>query len=193
MAVLFPFANVGRISPIITHCADYVELFMRTYIAKHGRRLSIYSPSNLRVRRRRCPWRNRVMYWISHISLRQHAILYRQVVTRANRSQTPKQDSPRESEGGGSGKCRDRSYRSKASVIGEGTGCMQPKNFPGAQRATCRFARPPVGADQVFTQPTGTFTSGLSTDWSPAPPPDITTVVARQVPLTRFSPAGNAN
>ena len=33
MAVLFPFANVGRISPIITHCADYVELFMRTYIA----------------------------------------------------------------------------------------------------------------------------------------------------------------
>src|SRR5260370_16987741 len=32
MAVLFPFANVGRISPIITHCADYVELFMRTYI-----------------------------------------------------------------------------------------------------------------------------------------------------------------
>jgi len=34
MAVLFPFANVGRISPIITHCADYVELFMRTYIAR---------------------------------------------------------------------------------------------------------------------------------------------------------------
>jgi Response regulator containing a CheY-like receiver domain and an HTH DNA-binding domain len=32
MAGLFPFANVGRISPIITHCADYVELFMRTYI-----------------------------------------------------------------------------------------------------------------------------------------------------------------
>src|SRR6516162_713787 len=36
MAVLFPFANVGRISPIITHCADYVELFMRTYIAGHS-------------------------------------------------------------------------------------------------------------------------------------------------------------
>ena len=33
-SVLFPFANVGRISPIITHCADYVELFMRTYIAE---------------------------------------------------------------------------------------------------------------------------------------------------------------
>jgi hypothetical protein len=54
---------------------------------------------------------------------------------------------------------------------------------------TCRFARPPVGADQVFTQPTGTFTSGLSTDWSPAPPPDITTVATGKVPLTGFSPA----
>src|SRR5215467_984392 len=53
-------------------------------------------------------------------------------------------------------------------------------NFAASLRfafaATCRFARPPVGADQAFTQPTRTFTSGLSTDWSPAPPPDITTV-----------------
>ena len=32
-------------------------------------------------------------------------------------------------------------------------------------------------------QPTGTFTSGLSADWSPAPPPDITTVATGQVPL----------
>jgi hypothetical protein len=39
MAVLFPFANVGRISPIITHCADYVELFMRTYIEKVAKRV----------------------------------------------------------------------------------------------------------------------------------------------------------
>jgi hypothetical protein len=39
MAVLFPFANVGRISPIITHCADYVELFMRTYITELVREL----------------------------------------------------------------------------------------------------------------------------------------------------------
>jgi hypothetical protein len=54
---------------------------------------------------------------------------------------------------------------------------------------TCRFARPPVGADQVFTQPTRTFTSGLPTDWSPAPPPDITTVATGQVPLTGLSPA----
>jgi hypothetical protein len=42
MAVLFPFANVGRISPIITHCADYVELFMRTYIDINCRQ--IFSP-----------------------------------------------------------------------------------------------------------------------------------------------------
>jgi len=54
---------------------------------------------------------------------------------------------------------------------------------------TCRFARPPVGADQVFTPPTGAFISGLSTDWSPAPPPDIATVATGQVPLTWFSPA----
>src|SRR5438046_8154698 len=33
---------------------------------------------------------------------------------------------------------------------------------------------PLVGADRASTQPTGTFTSGLSTVWSPAPPPDIT-------------------
>ena len=39
-----------------------------------------------------------------------------------------------------------------------------------------RFARPPVGADRGFPQPTRTFTSGLSTDWSPAPSPDMTTV-----------------
>lgn len=136
-----PFSN--RTHSWLRRRPSMIKSFRTPELAKLGRRLSIYSPSNLRARRRRCPWRNRVMYWISHISLRQHAILYRQVVTRANRSQTPKQDSPRESEGGGSGKCRDRSYRSKASVIGEGTGCKQPKNFPGSQRATCRFARPP--------------------------------------------------
>src|SRR5215469_5573555 len=38
-------------------------------------------------------------------------------------------------------------------------------------------------------QPTRTFTSGLPTDWSPAPPPDITTVATGQVPLTGLSPA----
>src|SRR5207302_9431974 len=32
MVALFPFANVGRILPIIAHFSEYVELFMRTYI-----------------------------------------------------------------------------------------------------------------------------------------------------------------
>jgi hypothetical protein len=62
-------------------------------------------------------------------------------------------------------------------------------SLPFAFVTTCRFARPPVGADQAFTQPTRTFTSGLPTDWSPAPPPDITTGATGQVPLTGLSPA----
>jgi len=33
MAVLFPSANVGRTSTIIAYFAEYVELFMRVYIA----------------------------------------------------------------------------------------------------------------------------------------------------------------
>jgi hypothetical protein len=47
---------------------------------------------------------------------------------------------------------------------------------------------PLVGADRASTQPTGTFTSGLSTVWSPAPPPDITTETTGQFPLAGFSP-----
>src|SRR5438093_337218 len=44
MVALFPFANVGRILPIIAHFSEYVELFMRTYIghaavAPHQRRV----------------------------------------------------------------------------------------------------------------------------------------------------------
>jgi hypothetical protein len=35
-------------------------------------------------------------------------------------------------------KGRDCPYVSKASVIGEGTGCMQLMNFPGSQGTTCR-------------------------------------------------------
>src|SRR6266481_530602 len=58
-----------------------------------------------------------------------------------------------------------------------------------ARATTCRFARPPVGADQVFTQPTGTFTPGLSTDWSPFPPPGMNTGAIGQVPITGLSPA----
>jgi hypothetical protein len=47
---------------------------------------------------------------------------------------------------------------------------------------------PLVGADQAFTQPTGTFTSGLSTVWSPAPAPDITTETTGQFPLAGLFP-----
>jgi hypothetical protein len=61
--------------------------------------------------------------------------------------------------------------------------------LPFAFATTCRFACPSVGADQVFTRPTRTFTSGLSTDWSPVPPPDITTGATGQVPLAGLSPA----
>ena len=39
-----------------------------------------------------------------------------------------------------------------------------------------------------FPQPTRTFTSGLPTDWSPAPPPDIATGATGQVTLTGLSP-----
>src|SRR5215472_18456658 len=57
-----------------------------------------------------------------------------------------------------------------------------------ALATTCRFARPPVGADQVSTQPTGTFTPGLSTDWSPSPPPGITTGQLGNFPWRDFHP-----
>jgi hypothetical protein len=74
---------------------------------------------------------------------------------------------------------------------------VRERNFEASLRftfaATCRFARPPVGADQAFAQPTRTFTSGLSADWSPAPPPDITTVATGQAPPAGLSPASNAN
>src|SRR5207248_10315668 len=40
MVALFPFANVGRILPIIAHFSEYVELFMRTYIAQPGKRFT---------------------------------------------------------------------------------------------------------------------------------------------------------
>src|SRR5438874_8578275 len=46
---------------------------------------------------------------------------------------------------------------------------------------TVRFAynlptcSPPCRSRPGLAQPTGTFTSGLPADWSPAPPPDIST------------------
>ena len=48
---------------------------------------------------------------------------------------------------------------------------------------------PFVGADQAISRPTEAFTSGLSTAWSPAPSPDITTGATGQAPLTGLSPA----
>ena len=48
---------------------------------------------------------------------------------------------------------------------------------------------PFVGADQVFAQPTRAFTSGLPSDWLPAPSPGITTGATGQVPLAGLSPA----
>src|SRR5947208_8766100 len=47
---------------------------------------------------------------------------------------------------------------------------------------------PLVGADRASTQPTGTFTSGLSTVWSPAPLPDITTETTGQFSLAGLFP-----
>jgi hypothetical protein len=45
------------------------------------------------------------------------------------------------------------------------------------------------GADQICIQPSKTFTSGLSTVWSPAPSPDITTVPTGKLALAGLSPA----
>ena len=61
--------------------------------------------------------------------------------------------------------------------------------LPFAFATTCQLARPPVGADRAFILPTRTFTSGLPTDWSPAPSPDMTTVASEQFPSAGLSPA----
>src|SRR5947208_9972164 len=45
MVALFPFANVGRILPIIAHFSEYVELFMRTYIQREQPCLCFYAES----------------------------------------------------------------------------------------------------------------------------------------------------
>ena len=94
--------------------------------------------------------------------------------------------------------CRERWPSTRSEGLGISNNPHTPihvrtRNFgaflPFAFATTCRFACPPVGADQVFTQPTRTFTSGLPADWSPAPPPDITTGATGQVPLAGLSPA----
>src|SRR5206468_2496822 len=55
----------------------------------------------------------------------------------------------------------------------------------------CRVACLPGGSDRdCSTQPTETFTSGLSTGRSPFPPPDITTVPTGRVAPAGLPPAG---
>jgi len=51
---------------------------------------------------------------------------------------SPEMGFPTRIGGCGRWKCRDFPYTSKASVIGEGTGCMQLMSFPGSQETTCR-------------------------------------------------------
>ena len=54
---------------------------------------------------------------------------------------------------------------------------------------TCRVARPPDGADRVLRPADGDFYIRASGGWSPAPPPDITTVATGQFPLAGLPPA----
>ena len=70
-----------------------------------------------------------------------------------------------------------------------GEGCDFGALLRFACATTCCFVSPPVGADQICTQPTRAFTSGLPTVWSPAPPPDITTMPTGKHALTGLSPA----
>ena len=50
------------------------------------------------------------------------------------------------------------------------------RGFSGSHIATaCQVACPPCTDLTGSLQPSGTFTSGLQTGWSPFPPPDITT------------------
>ena len=61
-----------------------------------------------------------------------------------------------------------------------------------ASATACQVARPPC-TDQTGTpQPSGTFTSRLSTDRSPSPSLDITTTVTGLLLLAGLSPAGMA-
>jgi hypothetical protein len=58
------------------------------------------------------------------------------VVTKANRSQAPKFGFPTSESEGGMLEVPRASGLVEGCVIGEGTGCMQPMNFPGSQRTT---------------------------------------------------------
>ena len=62
-------------------------------------------------------------------------------------------------------------------------------SLPFACATTCRFVHPPVGSDRIRIPPTRIFTAGLSTVWSPAPPPAIATVATGQFPPAGLAPA----
>src|SRR6266480_3175603 len=57
MVALFPFANVGRILPIIAHFSEYVELFMRTYIGRRTEPPPVPHNSPLQALYLRSKWR----------------------------------------------------------------------------------------------------------------------------------------
>jgi len=61
-------------------------------------------------------------------------------------------------------------------------------SLPFTCATTCRLVRPLSDLTE-HAQPTGAFTSGLPTDWSPAPPPDMATVATGQVPPAGLPPA----
>jgi len=58
------------------------------------------------------------------------------VATKANRSQAPKFGFTTSESEGGMLEVPRASGLVEGCVIGEGTGCMQPMNFPGSQRTT---------------------------------------------------------
>src|SRR5271169_6640928 len=61
-----------------------------------------------------------------------------------------------------------------------------------ASATACQVACPPARIGLGTPQPSGTFTSGLSTDRSPSPSLDITTTVTGLLLLAGLSPAGMA-
>ena len=64
------------------------------------------------------------------------------------------------------------------------------RGYRFACATTCRVVCLPWRTGPGSHWPTETFTSGLSTGWSPVPSPDIATVATGQVPPAGLPPAG---
>ena len=64
------------------------------------------------------------------------------------------------------------------------------RGYRFACATTCRVVCLPWRTGPGSHWPTETFTSGLSTGWSPFPSPDIATVATGQVPPAGLPPAG---